>query len=156
MAHLVLILGPHGSGRSTALEALKALGFAVSDTTGIPSTALLGGQGPSPERLAVVLNLELASSIADLAARIQGARRTGHRVDVLWLDAEEETLLARARNTPALAEYGLETVALEEERARLQPLKTLSCLAVDTTDLSPQQLQSLVYQKMSEPHRTLG
>jgi predicted ATPase len=57
LAHLVLVIGPPGSGRTTVLAALETLGFASLDTTGRQTTHLLGGSMPA--QVAIVVDLEL-------------------------------------------------------------------------------------------------
>lgn len=146
MSHLVLVLGPSGSGRTTALGALAALGFAVSDTTGAPTTALLGGAGPVPPRLALVVDLGLEGQQEALPKQLASARDAGHRVDLILLDADEQTLVRRAHVPLELAEYGLGPAVMGAERDRLVPLQGLATAVIDTTRLTPAALRARVAQ----------
>ena len=150
MAHLVLIIGPPGSGRSTALEALAALGFATSDTSGLPSAALVSLRGDPPPKLAVVVDLSRDVFIAALPAQVARARQLGHPITVIGLDASESVLLGRVQVPPEQAEYGLGPAILADQRTRLAPLRPLFNHLIDTTDLSPETLRETVFQALSQ------
>ncbi len=150
MAHLVLIVGPPGSGRSTALEGLAALGFATSDTTGLPSAALVSPRGDLPPKLAVVADLSRDVFIAALPAQVARARQHGHQITVIGLDASEATLLGRVQTPPEMAEYGLGPTTLGDQRTRLAPLRSLVDPLIDTTELSPAALREALFLALSQ------
>jgi len=153
MAHLVLIVGPPGSGRTTALEALAALGFATSDTSGLPSAALVAGRGEVPPKLAVVMDLRRDVSIQVLPAQVANAREAGHQVTVIVLDASEPALLGRVHAPPEMAEYGLGPATLGDQRTRLRPLRSLADVFIDTTELGPAALREAVFLVLTgRPH----
>ncbi len=66
--------------------------------------------------------------------------RLGHTVEIIYMEASDETLLNRyketRRNHP-LCQEGLNlTEAIAEERNRLQPLREIANYVIDTTDMS--------------------
>jgi len=155
VAHLILVLGPRGTGRSTSLTALAELGFATADTTGPQVETLLSTSGPGPDRLAVTVELELPEVIETLPARIGEARRAGHTVEVLLLDADDPTLLRRSVIAPELAEYGIEDAGLGDIRDRLATLRPLARACVDTTELAPEEL-AVVVKRVFGPAGAIG
>jgi RNase adaptor protein for sRNA GlmZ degradation len=156
VAHLVLIVGPPGSGRTTALEALAALGFATSDTSGMPSAALVASRGPLPPMLAVVIDLRRDVTVQELPAQVENARRAGHQVTVIGLDASASALLGRVHAPPEMAEYGLGPATLGDQRTRLRPLWPLADPLIDTTALSAAELREAVFRAMTRQPEALG
>jgi UPF0042 nucleotide-binding protein len=155
VTHVVLVLGPTGSGRSTALDGLREAGFAVLDTRSTsPTTELFSPRRQLPERVAVALDADDVGGLAALPDAIDTARARGARVDVVVLDADDATLMARAARlglAPPLAAYGLVSVGLAAQRDRVAKLGELITHRVDTTGLDEDVLVQLMAMAFGTP-----
>jgi RNase adapter protein RapZ len=78
--------------------------------------------------------------------------KKGYRLDIIFLDALEEVLLKRFSQTrrqhPA-AENGVLVEGIRSERARLEGIKAISNLVIDTSNLTVHQLKKAVLDYVS-------
>ncbi len=145
MAEIVLITGMSGAGRSAAADVLEDLGWYVVDN--LPSSLvttiveLASAPGSGIERLALVSGRN-HGTVLDTVASLRSA---GHRVTVLFLDAQDADLVRRydatRRKHPLAAETDglLESIALE--RQLLQGTRDAADLVIETSDLNVHQLK---------------
>ena len=134
---LVVVSGRSGSGKSTVLRALEDEGFNCIDNFPV---GLLGAllEERQDDRLAVCIDARNPS--ADLG------RLPEQRIDcrVVYLDARSPTLVRRFSETrrrhPLTDAHTDLREAIDRERDLLAPIAGLADLAIDTTDLLPQQL----------------
>ena len=146
MAEFVIITGLSGAGRSQAGAALEDLGWYVMDnlpTALITKVAdLVSTGGPEAERLALVVGRH-AGQLGELQTAVQQLRASGERVSVLFLDASDEVLVRRFEGTRRRHPLGQEGVleAIEDERQRLEVIKEMADVVVDTTELNVNQLR---------------
>jgi UPF0042 nucleotide-binding protein len=89
-----------------------------------------------------------------VAGMISELRKLGHRMDIIFLEASDETLLDRYKETRRdhpLTQEGLTLMeAITEERTRLQPLRETANYVIDTTGLRSRALVSLLKRKIGE------
>jgi RNase adapter protein RapZ len=146
VAEFLVVTGLSGAGRSQAGAVLEDIGWYVMDN--IP-TALINKvaelvSGPSPEtqRLALVVGRH-AGQLGELQAAIAHLKATGEQVRVLFLDASDEVLVRRFEGTRRRHPLGEEGVveAIADERRRLEPIKEMADVVVDTSDLNVNQLR---------------
>lgn len=146
MTDILLITGLSGAGRSEAAGVLEDLGWYVVDN--LPITLLdkivelAAGPGATIPRLALVSgrqHLELLGKVGELRAE-------GHRVRVLFLDADTPHLIRRygtaRRPHPLAAQEGSVAEAIEAEREILLPLRQVADLVIDTSNLNVHQLRA--------------
>jgi UPF0042 nucleotide-binding protein len=104
-------------------------------------------------RIALGLDVRVRAFLGEVGKTIEELRNGGARsVEVLFLDAQDETILARfsetrrphalATGTPGGAASVLEGVALE--RQRLSPLRASATRVIDTTSLSVHELRRAI------------
>ncbi len=140
---LVIISGFSGAGKSTAMNVFEDAGYFCVDN--LPPEMIPGlvdvfvHEGAKVARAAVVCDVRggelfegLAHVLDDLAER-----RVPHRI--LFLDADEQTLLTRYKETRRrhpLAPRGAVAAGIAEERELLQPLRTHADVVLETTGLS--------------------
>ena len=83
-----------------------------------------------------------------VAGMISELRKLGNRIDIIFLEASDETLLDRYKETRRehpLAQEGLNLMqAITEERTRLQPLRETANYVIDTTGLRGRALSALL------------
>lgn len=141
--------GLSGAGRSHAGAALEDLGWYVMDnipTALITKVAdLVSGTGPEVQRVALVVGRH-AAQLHELQAAIGQLRASGERVKVLFLDSSDEVLVRRFEGTRRRHPLGQEGVldAIADERARLEAIKEVADVVVDTSELNVNQLRERV------------
>ena len=146
MAQFVVVTGLSGAGRSQAGAALEDLGWYVMDN--IPTALitkvvdLVSGSGPEAQRVALVVGRD-AGQLGDLQAAIGQLRASGEAVKVLFLDASDEVLVRRFEGTRRRHPLGQEGVleAIADERQRLEAIKEMADVVVDTSELNVNQLR---------------
>ncbi len=152
VAHIIIVTGLSGAGRSTAAHALEDGGWRVIDNLPaelLPSLVDLAMfPGSALSRLAVVVDVRGGSSVEDLQPLIAGMRE---RVDlrVLFLDATDADLVKRfeaVRRPHPLQGDGTILDGIHRERERLQNLRAEADVVIDTTNLNTHQTTTLVHE----------
>ncbi len=146
MAQFVVVTGLSGAGRSQAGATLEDLGWYVMDN--IPTALitkvvdLVSGSGPEAQRVVLVVGRD-AGQLGDLQAAIGQLRASGEAVKVLFLDASDEVLVRRFEGTRRRHPLGQEGVleAIADERQRLEAIKEMADVVVDTSELNVNQLR---------------
>jgi len=143
---LVLVTGPSGAGRTTAIAALADLGWEPIDN--LPLTfvpRLFEGQPPGRP---VALGLDVRNrdfSVAGLVALCDRLRADpGLAVDLLYLDCRPEVLVnryAETRRRHPLSPAEPAAAGVARELDLLRPLREAADVLVDTTELSPHDLR---------------
>lgn len=146
---LVLISGLSGSGKSVALNVMEDCGHYVVDN--LPSALLpqlvTHLRGAGYQRIAVAVDVRSGSSIAALPQQVEALRAMVGDVRFLFLDARDDTLIARFSETRRKHPLGDETVTLAEAISReREALALISELGhrLDTSDLSANTLRNWV------------
>ncbi|MBL4797593.1 MAG: RNase adapter RapZ [Oleispira sp.] len=156
---LVIISGRSGSGKSAALNALEDLGFYCIDNLPLgllPALAEQQQQPPHTEKdntslhkLAISIDARnVAQDINQFPKIINQIKQSHFKPEVLYLDANKETLMQRFSSTrrkhPLTNSDTSLDEAIEIEQVLLQPISDLADLNLDTTRLSVHELRSLI------------
>jgi UPF0042 nucleotide-binding protein len=151
VAHIIVVTGMSGAGRSTAGNALEDAGWRVIDNLPsqlLPSLVeLAANDGGTMNRLAVVIDVRGGDSVEELAPIIETLRQHAS-VRVLFLDATDAELIKRfesVRRPHPLQGKGTLIDGIHRERERLETLRGISDVVVDTTGLNIHQTTTLVY-----------
>jgi len=146
---LILISGLSGSGKSIALNVLEDAGYFCVDN--LPATLLqqlvrqLGEE--SYERVAVAIDVRSGASIAALPQELRDLRDTNIELRFIFLDARDDTLIARFSETrrghPLADEHTTLAEAIARERVMLEDIATLGN-RIDTSSLHPNGLRAWV------------
>jgi UPF0042 nucleotide-binding protein len=146
---VVIVTGLSGSGRSTAIHVLEDLGFYCIDNLPVVLMPrfleLCDGLGEGINRIAFGIDLRERAFFQELPAVIEQARRQGHRVEVLFLDAADSVLVRRfseTRRPHPQAEGGQPIDGVRLERERLAAVRASADRILDTTALTVHQLRS--------------
>ncbi|MCZ4353151.1 RNase adapter RapZ [Roseovarius aestuarii] len=144
---LVLITGPSGAGRSTAIRALEDMGFEAIDNVPLSLLPRLLG-GPAPER-PMALGVDTRNREFSAQALIDAIDRlgdlTGGRMQVVYVDCEPDVLVRRfseTRRRHPLAPAESAQVGITRELDLLRPIRSRADILVDTSDLSPHDLRA--------------
>jgi len=140
---LVIITGFSGAGKSTAMAVFEDAGYFCVDN--LPPemirslTELFMHEGSNVECAAIVSDVRGGAYFDDLAAVLQELDRAGVRRRLIFLDADEQTLLNRYKETRRrhpLAPAGSVAEGIASERALLTPLREQADTVVDTSGLT--------------------
>ncbi len=161
---LVIVSGLSGSGKSVALHLLEDVGFYCIDN--VPA-ALLGSivsqiaatGDPFYDRLAVGVDVRSrASDLDSLPQLIQQFRSQGIRCEIVFLHADEQSLLKRyaeSRRPHPLSAQGMSLrEAIARERELLGPVMAGAELIIDTTNTSIYQLRDAVRGRVGARNET--
>lgn len=148
----LLLTGMSGAGKTTALRYLEDMGvFCVDNLPPMMMLRLMEAFQPSGTlrhkvaALAVdVRSGEFFDALA-VSQLIRETRALGYSVEILFLEATDDVLVRRYKETrrdhPLAGESVSLTEAIASERELLQPLRETASYVVDTSQLSPRVLQ---------------
>jgi RNase adapter protein RapZ len=146
MAEFLIITGLSGAGRSQAGATLEDVGWFVIDnipTALITKVAELAEIPDSAkDRVALVIGRD-AQQLEELEAAIGQLRENAAQVRTLFLEASDEVLVRRFEGTRRRHPLGREGIkeAISTERTRLQPIRAMADVIVDTSELNVNQLR---------------
>jgi UPF0042 nucleotide-binding protein len=158
---LVVITGFSGAGKSTAMQVFEDAGYFCVDN--LPPEMirglvdLLAHEGSKVERAAVVSDVRGGELFEALIHVLEQLEDSGIPSTVLFLDADEETLLTRYKETRRrhpLSPAGTVPTGIAAERALLGPLKASADLVIDTTGLSARGLRRRIADELVPRHVT--
>lgn len=146
-SRLVLVTGPSGAGRSTAIRALEDMGYEAIDNLPLSLLPRLL-EGPAPDKpmaLGVdVRNRDFSTSaLIGMIDRMEGADQPP--MQVLYLDCSAEILLRRfseTRRRHPLAPAENPGAGIVREFDLLGPVRARADILVDTSDMSPHDLRA--------------
>ncbi len=144
---MVLVTGPSGAGRLTAVRALEDIGFEVIDNLPLSLMPRLL-EGPPIDR-PVALGIDVrnrdfsTNALIDLIDELSD--RTALNVELLYLDCSADVLLRRyseTRRRHPMAPASTPLLGIEREFDLLGPIRARANVLIDTTDLSPHDLRA--------------
>jgi len=146
-AHVVVVTGMSGAGRSHSAKVLEDVGYFVVDN--LPTDLIvdvvdrLGVGEEKQSRFAVVVDTRGRVTHRELDEAVRGLRQRGLRTTVLFLDASDEVLVRRfeesRRRHPADATTLAEAIAVE--RRSFEAIRGDADIIIDTTDLNVHELR---------------
>ena len=146
---VVLVTGPSGAGRSTALNVLEDAGFEAIDNLPIRLLpALLAGPS-QPQSVALGIDARnrdfSTNGVLDLIGQLSD--RAEMLVELLYLDCASDVLLRRfseTRRRHPLAPADRPAEGIRREKDMLGPIRERADVLVDTTSLNIHQLREEV------------
>jgi UPF0042 nucleotide-binding protein len=152
---LVVITGHSGAGKSEAIAAFEDGGYFCVDNLPPRMIGSLGELflhgGSAVEFAAVVSDVRGGDYFDDLIAVLEELDSDGLKPMVLFLEADEETLLDRYKETRRrhpLAPEGRIVDGIRAERELLAPLRERADVVMDTSDLTGGELRRRITEEM--------
>ena len=160
---LVIVSGLSGSGKSTVLKSLEDLGYLTIDNLPLvllPKFLAIRKESGGFIRLAVGMDAREADLVDRFEPIFREAREMGYELTLLFIEAEEETLVKRfseTRRPHHLAPYGDLLTAIRAEREHLIPLRRAADEIIDTSRLKASALRERVMERFNqEVKRTMS
>jgi UPF0042 nucleotide-binding protein len=148
---LTVITGLSGAGKSQAVDTFEDMGYFCIDNLPpqmVPRVAeLFSLEGSRVDRVAVVLDARVRTYFDELYAALAELEHQGSRARVLFLEASDETLVARYQSTRRphpLAEGDRLLEGIRQERRLLSDLRDRADVVIDTTGLNVHELRQRV------------
>jgi UPF0042 nucleotide-binding protein len=153
--NLVVITGHSGAGKSEAIAAFEDGGYFCVDNLPPRMIDSLGElfrhQGSGVEHAAVVSDVRGGEYFEELLAVLDDLESGGLPPKLLFLEANEETLLDRYKETRRrhpLAPEGRIVDGIRAERELLAPLRERADMVMDTSDLTGAELRRRIREEM--------
>lgn len=148
-ARLVVITGLSGSGKSTAIRALEDVGFYCIDNLPVVlmSDVMELIHDDRIEHLGLVVDIRGRPFLDQAPGILDSLEADGAELDLLFLDASDETLIRRfseTRRRHPTAVEGSVREGIREERKRLQALLERADATIDTSRLTPHDLKRVI------------
>lgn len=152
---LVVITGLSGSGKGTALKALEDLGFHAVDNLPIdliPKFAALTEDSSHFRNAALVVDIREGEALKRFPA-VYKKLHARFPVKLLFLEADDETLLRRFSETRRPHPLGSQGTVLENianERKQMAAIRALANPIIDTSRINVHELRDIVVEKFRE------
>lgn len=161
--HFLIVSGPSGSGKSHAIKCLEDNGFFCVDNLPlalVPKFAELCVQsGMDMARVALGIDVRERKFLNIVLPTLQELRDAGHVVEVLFLDALDDTLVRRfneTRRPHPLGEHIPLLDSIRQEREMLAELRQMADRIIDTSELNVHQLRQTIVQAYCGASEHLG
>lgn len=145
----VIISGMSGAGKSTALNMLEDIGFFCVDNLPV---ALLPNFGQiafdrevDVDQVAVTVDIRSGDQLQDLTGQLEVLGELGIQYEILFLDADDRTLIQRykeTRRTHPLAKEDRVEAGISRERKLISFIKEKADYIIDTTSLLTRELKA--------------
>jgi UPF0042 nucleotide-binding protein len=155
---LVIISGMSGAGKASALKTFEDLGYYCVDNlpVGLVSNfAELVLDSLEIQRAALVIDIREGARLDKLPEILSSLRRT-LKTTVIFLEADTDVLVRRYSETRRPHPLGRGTsvkASLTAERQRVQPLRELADVVVDTTKFNVHELRSSLTERFQGGNR---
>jgi UPF0042 nucleotide-binding protein len=150
-ARIVFVSGLSGSGKTTAMAALEDAGFYGVDNLPAPLVEqflnLCAKADPPIEKIALALDARETAFLRELPAVLERLRARGRRVEVIFLDAADQVLVNRYRETRRvhpLAPDGPVERGIALERELLREVAALADHVIESSGLNVHQLRAAI------------
>lgn len=154
---LVIITGMSGAGRTIVLRRVEDLGFYCVDNLPpalFPPFAQLCRSKGEPERAAVVMDLRAGPFFSGMPDAVEQVRGTGLIPFVLFLDASDEALIRRFKETrrkhPLFSRRKGILESIQSERDLLREVRALADKVIDTSAMAAKDLRKEIAEIFAE------
>lgn len=144
---IVIVTGPAGAGRTTAIKAIEDFGVETIDNLPLNLINRILYGPPTGETLAIGIDTRTRGFSTDALLEIIDSigENPNYKPTLLYLDCSRETLLRRFSETrrrhPASPD-GTPALGIKQEDETLNSLRDRADILIDTSELSPHQLRA--------------
>ena len=146
---LVIVTGMSGAGKSTVLKSLEDAGYYCTDNLPAPlmeDFVKIAGKGKVEDRKKIAIGADVRDrkSFEELRKVISGIKEQGIKCDVLFLDASDEVLIKRYKETRRrhpFANGGRLEDSIKAERDALNSIREYADYKIDTSHFLPMDLK---------------
>jgi UPF0042 nucleotide-binding protein len=158
---IVILTGLSGAGKTIALHAFEDSGFFCVDN--IPFSLIrklvdLTRRTPSISKIAVGIDVRERKFLSDFSDTVSALRKK-HKVEIIFLEALDEVLVRRFKETRRPHPLGYKDLrkALHKETALLAPIRKEADKIIDSSVLTSHQLRKLVTESyLKKGHREMS
>lgn len=157
--HIVIISGLSGAGKSLAIDVLEDLGYYCIDNLPTPLIKdfiqLLKDDKHKLQNVALVIDIRGNDFLDDFVTYVNKMRKQKIDIRLIFLEASKLVLLRRFSETrrPHPLAIGIPNgEAIDQEIERLAPIKIMSDLIVDTSDIKSMELRAILMDYISGGH----
>lgn len=143
----LIITGMSGAGKSQAVNFFEDRGFFCIDN--LPATLLTSfvdiynkSKGKI-KKVAFVIDIRSWNFVEDFYNELKGLRESGINYKIIFLDAKDEVILQRfnlTRRKHPLEVHNTLLKNIEEERRRLEEIRSIAAIIIDTSNLTTKDL----------------
>lgn len=145
----VIITGMSGGGKSTVLKMMEDAGYYCVDNLPVSLinkfVALLAMPNNEIEKVVLGLDARADQFFEDATEVVTSLREQGYPIEILFLDANDQTLIKRYKETRRihpLEPKGMIEDGIRKERELLKGIRELADYVIDTTGLLTRDLKS--------------
>ena len=148
---IFIVTGRSGSGKSTAIAAFEDAGLYCVDNMPVallpPFLKLTEKTESEIDGFAFVMDLREQGFLDNYGPIFQSLRKGGYRINLLFLEADEKTLLRRysqTRRHHPLAKEGQLLEGIRAEKRMLQQLRTEASKVINTSQYNVHELKNII------------
>lgn len=149
----LIIAGNSGAGRSTALNILEDAGYQAIANPPIAHWPAILQESEPARPVAIGIGVDSPEHIAHIKSTILDMRNFGIPVSLMLLEARADVLARRFHSTRRIHHFlsteGSLERAIEADQELTKHLYPLSDWRVDTSDMNPTGLKSLLYSRLN-------
>ena len=153
----IIVTGMSGAGKSTVLKSLEDMGFFCVDNLPVPLIRrfieMSSDNSFEYDKIAIGIDIRSGEALGDLNEVLNRLREIKFNYEILYLDADDKTLIKRFKETRRghpLAKGGSIEEGIRLERSRVDFLKKQADYTIDTSKLLSRELRSEVTKIFSE------
>ncbi|NJM91210.1 MAG: RNase adapter RapZ [Myxococcales bacterium] len=154
---IVIVSGMSGAGKSTALRALEDVEFFCVDNIPVPMVMSLVermSQEGDFDKLAIAIDSRQRRHLAAWRDQLAALRAAGHRLEVMFLEANDEVLLRRFSETRRRHPLSGDDLVdgVRRDREAVAELRH-GAAVVDTSNLNMHQLKAIIQDRYAREGR---
>lgn len=157
----LIITGMSGAGKSQAVNFFEDRGFFCIDN--LPASLLTSfvdiynkSKGKI-KKVAFVIDIRSWNFVEDFYNELKGLRESGINYKIIFLDSKDEVLLQRfnlTRRKHPLEVYNTLLENIEEERKRLEEIRSIAAIIIDTSNLTTKELITKLEEELEMSDKT--
>ena len=145
---IVVVTGMSGGGKSTALKMLEDMGYYCVDN--LPAfliekfIELINLPGNQVQKVAMGLDVRSGQSFEDVDLVVSKLREAGYQIEILFMDAAENVLIKRYKETRRVHPLSLDgrvEDGVRDERKILEKIRQHADYIIDTSNLLTRELK---------------